>query len=128
MAQARSNPMYAQEDADDVAPPTPAFSTGVQPAVAFRSDLTPHSERRGGAGGGTAGGGTRFAYWDQGGDPHGFGNDSQVSLLLCVMFETWDECILATRKVGVRCLMYNGHENTHYIQRILMYSYVHTTS
>ena len=88
MAQARSVQMHAQEDSDDVAPPTPSFSTGLQAAVTFRADLTPHSERRAGAGRGTAAGGTRFAYRDLGGDPHGFGNNSQVSLLMCVIFET----------------------------------------
>ena len=88
MAQARSIHMHAQEDYDDVAPPTPAFSTGLQAAVAFIADLTPHSERRAGAGGGIAAGGTRFAYRDFEGDPHGFGNNSQVSLLLCVIFQT----------------------------------------
>ena len=89
MTQARSIQMYAQEGSDDVAPPTPYFPTGIQAAVAFRADHTPHSERREGAGGGTAAGGTRFAYRDLGGDPRGIGNNSQVSLSLCVILETW---------------------------------------
>ena len=84
MAQARSIQIYAQEDSDDVAPPTPAFSTGLQATVGFIADLTPRSERRAGAGGGTAAGGTRFAYRDLGGDPHGIGNNSQVSLSFAV--------------------------------------------
>ena len=88
MAQARSNQMHAQENSDDVAHPMPSFSTGLQAAVAFRADLTPHAERRAGAGGGTAAGGMRFAYRDLGGYPHGFGNGSQVSLSLRVIFET----------------------------------------
>ena len=89
MAQGRSIPMmHVQEDSDGVAPPTPAFSTGLQAAVAFRADLTPDPERRAGAGGGTSAGGTRFAYQSLWGDPHGFGYNSQVSLSLCGIFET----------------------------------------
>ena len=93
MAQARSIQMHAQEDSDDEAP-----STGLQAAVASRAGFTETA----GAGGGTAADGTRFAYQNLRGDPRGYGNNSQVSLSLCVIFETstsWP-------------LTYDGHDDS----------------